>query len=40
MVGKSSTFWNVLAIPRRTIRCGGVPSRLSPSKAISPKSGR
>jgi len=34
MVGKSSTFWNVLAIPLRTIRCGGVPSRLSPSRAI------
>ena len=32
----SSTFWNVRAIPRRTTRCGGVRSRLSPSNAISP----
>ena len=40
IVGKSSTFWNVRAMPRRTTLCGGVPSRSSPSNVISPDSGR
>ena len=40
MVGKSSTFWNVREMPRRTIRLGGVRRIERPSKATSPDSRR
>ena len=36
---KSSTFWNVRAMPRRTISCGRYVQQVLPSKTISPESG-
>src|SRR5262245_27063384 len=39
MVGNSSTFWNVRAIPRLTTRCGAVRSSELPSNSTSPPSG-
>ena len=38
IVGKSSTFWNVRAIPSLTTRLGGVCSSDLPSKTTSPES--
>jgi len=40
IIGKSSTFWNVRAIPSRTTRLGGVCRRERPSKTMSPESSR
>ena len=40
IVLNSSRFWKVRAMPRATTRCGGVESRVSPSKFSSPLSGR
>ena len=40
IVGKSSTFWKVRAMPRRTTRLGGVCSSDLPSKTTSPASSR
>ena len=39
IVLNSSTFWNVRAIPRRTIPCTGVFRSVSPSKSTSPSFG-
>ena len=40
IVGKSSTFWNVRAMPSRTMRLGGVRRSERPSKVTSPDSSR
>ena len=40
IVGKSSTFWKVRAMPGFTTRLGGVCSRDFPSKRMSPESTR
>src|SRR5213593_3145823 len=39
IVLNSSTFWNVRAMPRRTIACAGTRSRSLPSKWSAPESG-
>jgi hypothetical protein len=40
IVLNSSTFWKVRAMPRRTMPCTGVFSRVSPSNSTSPSFGR
>ncbi len=40
IVGKSSTFWNVRAIPSLTTRLGGVCKSERPSYCTSPESTR
>ena len=40
IVRKSWMFWNVRAIPLRTIREAGVRSRLEPANSSAPSSGR
>jgi hypothetical protein len=39
IVLKRLMFWNVRAMPRRTIRWGGVFRRVVPSSSTSPESG-
>ena len=40
MFWKMTTFWNVRAMPSRTMRCGGVRVRSLPSNTMRPSFGR